>query len=397
MLGGSSGPTDRGLRARPRLASRRPARGCGSGRGRVDDQRRRPRSSPSASRSVALTERGVLARRGHARLGGAAGGTAIGLAIGWLVHAPHPPPDERGAGHRALRPHRVRGLHRGRGAARLRRPRRGLRRDLLRLVRAHRPGRRHPALRHRLLAGDGPRARGDAVHPPRPPGPAGRGRAGCRAARLAGRRRRPHGRRGADGLRDRPAGRLRRYVARAGRGRLGGHARGDLARRRALDPARRRGPPGDPAAHVRRDLRDPARPGAHARAAVAQARPAQRRALVARRGDRAAGDRPGGAGPARGARGGGRIGRAGAPPAGALPRPLRALRRGARGRRAARGRPQGAEAVRRDAARADPRRACRTDRPAQRPDDPRRPGAPRSSAISTSTRRGSVRSRLRRR
>ena len=89
--------------------------------------------------------------------------------------------------------------------------------------------------------------------------------------------------------------------------------------------------------------------------------------------------------------------RAGAPPARALPRPLRALRRRARRRRAARGRPPGAEGVRRDAARADPGRARRADRPAQRPEGSASTWCAGSSATSTSTRRGSVRSRLRRR
>ena len=54
-----------------------------------------------------------------------------------------------------------------------------------------------------------------------------------------------------------PQAGLRRRLAGARRGRLGGHARRDLARRGALRPARRRGAPGDPPDHLRRDLRHP--------------------------------------------------------------------------------------------------------------------------------------------
>ena len=92
------------------------------------------------------------------------------------------------------------------------------------------------------------------------------------------------------------------------------------------------GAPGDPAADVRRDRRHADRPGADAGAAAAAPGPAGREPVLARRGDRAAGGRAGRARPARRARGGGRRRGAAAPPARALPRALRGLRRGARRR-----------------------------------------------------------------
>ena len=188
--------------------------------------------------------------------------------------------------------------------------------------------------------------------------PAAGGGARRRAARRAGGRRRPRRRRGADGLRA-----ASRRPASATRGASGSRSAGRACAARSRSPPRSRSRssveerPVILLHHVRRDLRDPARPGPHARAAAAQARPA--RATSAGRPTR----RPRGWRPPRRRSTGSRSSRSEGAPGEPVRRlrelyrgALRAVRRGARRRgELPEDGPRELKRVRRDAARADPR------------------------------------------
>ena len=142
--------------------------------------------------------------------------------------------------------------------------------------------------------------------------------------------------------------------------------RGAISLAAALSvPVDRRRPAGHPVRDGRGDPRDARRPGPHAPRAAALPGAEGRAPVVARRGDRPAGDRAVRARPARRARGRGRGGRgAAAPHARALPRALPRLPGRARRRRAGRRRrrPRDPPALRGPAPRADRRRARRAAR-----------------------------------
>ena len=181
-------PDRPGLRPGDVLPPRRPRADADARRGRVDDQRRdRARRLPRRARRDHRAARSRSARRMLDFVVSAAGGAAIGLAIGWLFTRliRRQTNEALGillsvlnayAGYIVAEELHVSGVL---GAV---------------FAGIYSGWYAHTALdagtrlsAHRLLAGDGPRARGDAVHPPRPPGAAARGRARRRAARLAGR------------------------------------------------------------------------------------------------------------------------------------------------------------------------------------------------------------------
>ena len=330
------------------LPPRRPGADADARRGRVDDQRRDrarrlPRRAGRAHRGRVLVRRRRCSSSWSARP--AARRSAWPSASCSTPRHPRARPTTR-SGILLSVLNAYAGYIVAEEAARLRRARRRRRRHLLRLVRAHRrstpaPGSRAVAFWRVMVLGleamlfillglQAPQLAEEIDVAP-----------------LVGqaRRRRPRRRRGADGLRDRPAGRVRRHLARARRGGLGGHARRDLARRRALDPAR--------ASTERPEILlitfgvifvTLLGQGLTLAPLLRKLDLRGERALVARRGDRPAGDRAGGARPARGARGGGR---ATGEPVRRLRElyrgALRALRRRARRRRAARGRPARAQ------------------------------------------------------
>ena len=136
----------------------------------------------------------------------AAGGVAVGLAVGWL-------------GLQVIRRQSDVALSifvtvivayasyvARRGAARLGRARRRRQRHLLAAGTRTGDRRRHAPVRRRVLGRDGLRARGAAVRPARAAGAAGRRGDRRRRARAAGARRRARGDRRADGLGAVPAG-----------------------------------------------------------------------------------------------------------------------------------------------------------------------------------------------